>query len=179
MFCAERTQRGGCAATVHALTWELGERRTAVRCLLLGGSKISYSGNRTLAHFPLLGPADMLYIPRMLIASLGWAGSELLVDLPGRLLSRAALARPASRSSGTETPPEAGTAAPDMGRSAPWMYHQDPASGVKLEGGGNARRSPTTATRNAAGAASKSCSVVGAASKSLCPRRRFSTIWAA
>ena len=85
----------------------------------------------------------MLYIPRMLIASLGWAGSELLVDPPGRLLSRAALARPASRSSGTETPPEAGTAAPDMGRSAPWMYHQDPASGVKLEGGGDARRSPT------------------------------------
>ena len=108
----------------------------------------------------------MLYIPRMLIASLGWAGSELLVDPPGRLLSRAALARPASRSSGTETPPEAGTAAPDMGRSAPWMYHQDPASGVKLEAGGDARRSPTTATRNAAGAASKSCSVVGAASKS-------------
>ena len=83
----------------------------------------------------------MLYIPRMVIASLGWAGSELLVDPPGRLLSRAALARPASRSSGTETPPEAGTAAPGMGHGAPWMYHQDPASDVKLEAGGDAASS--------------------------------------
>ena len=46
---------------------------------------------------------------------------------------RAALDRPASRSSRTESSPEAGTASSVMGHRAPWMYHRLLESETKLE----------------------------------------------